>query len=135
MTDIAFEVSLAQPFDQAIDTVTAALKAEGFGILTRIDVDTTLKEKIGADFRRYVILGACNPALAYRALSEDARVGLLLPCNVTVEAEPAGKGVTVRIGNPEVLMAAGGFEVDAGMRAVAQEAREKLERAAVMLRG
>ena len=133
MSDIAIEVTLSLPFDEAIATVTAALKAEGFGILTRIDVDKTLKEKIGADFRRYVILGACNPPLAHRALSHDAHVGLLLPCNVTVEQAPDGEGTIVRIGNPEVLMKAGDFETDPDLASVAAEARARLERAAKAL--
>jgi uncharacterized protein (DUF302 family) len=84
-TQIGFEVEINQPFDQAIDTVTAALKVQGFGVLTRIDVRATLKEKLNADFRPYVILGACNPPLAHQALTTDPWIGLLLPCNVTVE--------------------------------------------------
>ena len=89
-TSLAFEATLAQPFDRAVETVTAALKAEGFGILTRIDVHHTLKEKLGVEFRPYAILGACNPTLAHKALSHYAEAGLLLPCNVTVETSGAG---------------------------------------------
>ena len=84
---LAFEAKLAQPHDRAIETVTAALKSEGFGVLTRIDAHTTFREKLGVEFRPYSILGACNPPLAHRVLSHRAEAGLLLPCNVTVEAD------------------------------------------------
>ncbi len=87
---IAFEVHLNTTYDAALEQVTAALKTEGFGILTKIDVRTTMKEKLDEEFRPFAILGACNPPLAHRALSHDARAGLLLPCNVTVEADPRG---------------------------------------------
>jgi len=131
---LAFEVRLSEPYDKAIEKVTAALKTEGFGILTRIDVHTTLKEKLGAGFRPYAILGACNPPLAHRALEREARVGLLLPCNVTVEAGPEG-GSIVRIGNPEVLLNVGGLGGDAVLGEVAVEVRARLERVAKVLGG
>jgi uncharacterized protein (DUF302 family) len=130
-TSLAFEVKLAEPYDRAIETVTAALKAEGFGVLTRIDVHTTLKEKIGVEFRPYSILGACNPALAHRALSHRAEAGLLLPCNVTVEA--AGKGALVRIGDPDVMLSVGELDRDKTLRAVGAEARARLVRVAEAL--
>jgi uncharacterized protein (DUF302 family) len=78
-------------FEEAIQKVTAALKQEGFGIITEIDVQKTLKEKIDADFRRYRILGACNPGFAYRALQLEDKIGLLMPCNVIVQEHPHGK--------------------------------------------
>ena len=81
--------------------ITAALKEEGFGVLTEIDVAATLKTKINADFRPYVILGACNPALAHRALGADLGIGLLLPCNVCVWEEPGGS--VVSIAKPEAM--------------------------------
>ena len=104
---LACEVKLAQPHDRAIETVTAALKSEGFGVLTRIDAHTTFREKLGVEFRPYSILGACNPPLAHRVLSHRAEAGLLLPCNVTVEAE--GSGSLVRIGDPDVMLSVGGM--------------------------
>ena len=131
---IAFEVALDNaPYEKAIELVTAALKTEGFGILTRIDVRATLKEKINADFRPYAILGACNPPLAHRALSHDAEVGLMLPCNVTVEATPAG-GSVVRIADPDVFLQVGQFQHDKELRAIASEARERLQRAVSTLK-
>lgn len=129
---IAFEVVLDAPYEKAIELVTAALKAEGFGVLTRIDVRATLKEKLDVDFRPYAILGACNPPLAHRALLHDAEVGLMLPCNVTVEAAPAG-GAIVRIGDPDVFLQVGGFADDEELRVIASEARARLQRAATAL--
>lgn len=99
---LGFEVPVNRPMDETIEVVTALLKSEGFGILTRIDVRATLKEKIGVDFRPYVILGACNPPLAQRALEADPWLGLLLPCNVTVEAAGDHSSL-VRITNPELM--------------------------------
>ena len=130
---LAFEVSLPCSYPEAIEKVTTALKAEGFGILTRIDIKETLKEKLGVDFRPYVILGACNPPLAHRALSAQPMAGLLLPCNVTVE-EQAGGGAIVRISNPEVLLAAGGMQEEQALREVGSEARDRLRRVADVLR-
>lgn len=81
-----FAKAIDVPFEQAIERTIAALKAHGFGVLTRIDVQATLKEKIGADFRPYVILGACNPAMAHEALKAEDKIGTMLPCNVVVQA-------------------------------------------------
>jgi uncharacterized protein (DUF302 family) len=112
------------PFDEAIERTTAALKTEGFGVLTRIDVHSTFKEKINVDFRRYVILGACNPPLAHRALSANPDVGLLLPCNVTVQEE-GGKAVVTAV-NPEMML--GVISANSEVKAVAEEAKARLER-------
>lgn len=130
---LAFEVTLPEPYAQAVEKVTAALKVEGFGVLTRIDVDKTLKEKLGADFRSYVIIGACNPPLAHKALAHRADVGLMLPCNVTVETNPAGPGCLVRIADPAVMLSAGDFDRDPVLRDVAAEARARLARVAKAL--
>jgi uncharacterized protein (DUF302 family) len=127
--EIGFEVHMDEPYDAAVEKVIAALKAEGFGVLTSIDVKATLKEKLGEDFRPYIILGACNPPLAHRALSTDAVIGMMLPCNVTVEADPQG-GTIARIANPEVMMQVGALEENTTLIEVAAEARAKLERVA-----
>ena len=126
---IGFEVHLDKPYHQAMEIVVEALKNEGFGVLTRIDVKATLKEKLGEDFRQYAILGACNPPLAHRALSADPAIGLLLPCNMTVE-DAADGGSLVRIMNPEVMMQIGDFGNLQEIRQVASEAKEKLLRVA-----
>jgi uncharacterized protein (DUF302 family) len=130
--EMGFEVRLEGGYEQALEKVTAALKTEGFGVLTRIDVQATMKEKLGVEFRPYAILGACNPPLAHKALSTDAVVGLMLPCNVTVEANPAGDGAIVRIINPEAMMV-GRLGDNAALREVAGQARIKLERVAALL--
>jgi uncharacterized protein (DUF302 family) len=129
---LGFEITLSRPPADALERVAAALKAEGFGILTKIDVRETLKQKLGIDFRPYFILGACNPALAHRALERRADVGLLLPCNITVEANDAG-GTIVRIGDPDSFMALGDMAADSVIRGVAQDARARLERVAAGL--
>jgi uncharacterized protein (DUF302 family) len=126
---LAMEVRLDLPFDEALERVTQALKEQGFGVLTRIDVKDTLKKKLDVDFRDYAILGACNPGLANRALSARPEVGLLLPCNVTVEAADDG-GVLVRIADPDVMMSVGGFEGDEVVSSVAAEARALLAKVA-----
>jgi len=130
--EIGFEVRLDLPYEEAVEKVIAALKEQGFGVLTRIDVRATLKEKLGEDFRPYVILGACNPPLAHRALSQDAVVGLMLPCNVTVEQDPGG-GSTVRIANPEMMMTVGTLQENPALLEVAKLAKDKLERVAESL--
>jgi uncharacterized protein (DUF302 family) len=132
-TDLGYEAKLAMPFEAAIEKVTAAMQAEGFGVLTRIDVQDTFRKKIGADFRPYVILGACNPRLAHKALSSRSEVGLMLPCNVTVES--AGGGVCiVRIADPAMMMTIGDLGSDAALREVGTEARERLTRVVESLR-
>jgi uncharacterized protein (DUF302 family) len=130
-SSIGFEVQIEEAFDQAIDKVTSALKSEGFGILTRIDVHRTMKEKLGEDFRPYAILGACNPPLAFKALSAEPAVGLLLPCNVTVESNPLG-GSLVRIVNPLSMLDLGQFD-SAAVEEVAHQATERLRRVASSL--
>ena len=125
---LGFEVHLDQTYEQALETIAAALKTEGFGILTRIDVKATLKEKLGEDFRPYAILGTCNSPLAHRALSHEAQSGLMLPCNVTVEAAPGDEGGSiVRIVDPAAMLMVGGLDQDSVLQEVASEARDRLE--------
>ncbi len=128
---LAFEARLAATPDLAIERVTDALKAEGFGVLTRIDTHQVFKQKLGIEFRPYTILGACNPTLAHRALAHSALVGLLLPCNVTVEAAPGGS--VVRIANPEAMLLAAGMDRDPAMVELMHDVRDRLERVAAAL--
>jgi uncharacterized protein (DUF302 family) len=130
--EIGFEVKINRTFEEGLEKVVAALKAEGFGVLTKIDMQATLQEKLGEKFRPFIILGACNPPLAHRALSTDPVVGLMLPCNVTVEADPEG-GTLARIANPELMMRIGTLEKNEILKEIAQEARERLERVACAL--
>lgn len=105
MTDFryGFEKQLeSTTVDQAVARVTEALKAEGFGVLTTIDVQDTLQKKIGVDFRGYRILGACNPTLAHRSLEAEPQIGLLLPCNVVVQEGPGGSAI-VSIADPRAM--------------------------------
>jgi uncharacterized protein (DUF302 family) len=124
----AFQVALPDSYEAAIEKVTAALKAEGFGVLTRIDVRATLREKLDKDFRPYVILGACNPSLAYRALDDEPLVGLMMPCNVTVEER--ADGVLVSILNPLVMLGMKPLDGSIVVCNVSNEAHDKLKRVA-----
>ncbi|GET20247.1 DUF302 domain-containing protein [Prolixibacter denitrificans] len=90
-------------FETALDKVTSALKDQGFGVITEIDVKDTLKKKIDVDFRKYKILGACNPALAHQALESNDKIGIMLPCNVVVQETPEGK-IEVSTVNPMEAM-------------------------------
>lgn len=128
MTDqaLAFQATLPIAYADAVDLVREALKNEGFGVLTQIDVKATLKEKLDKDFRPYVILGACNPPLAHRALQTDPLVGVMLPCNVTVEEHPVGALVTIM--NPAAMMGMPPLSENEALSEVAAEARARLER-------
>ncbi len=127
---LAFRVKLDVPYEEAIAKVTAELKKEGFGVLTQIDIKKTLNEKIGVDFRRYAILGACNPKLAHAALSADLDVGMLLPCNVTVYED--GDGSQVSLIDPVGMLAPAGL---GELAAVAEDAQARLGRVAAALAG
>ncbi len=116
--------SLGVPFTEAVERARAALKTEGFGVLCEIDIKDKLREKLGVDFRNYVILGACNPPLAYQALQHELNIGLLLPCNVVVYEEGGGT-VVAAIDAAKMLsvvenpaLAATAEKVNAGLRRV-----------------
>lgn len=125
MTDYGMRTHLDLPYEAAIDRVTSALKAEGFGVLTQIDVKTTLKQKLAVDFRRYIILGACNPSLAYKALTTELEIGLFLPCNVIVYEDDPGDGSVVSIIDPIVMLSA---DINPGLGPVGEEAAARLRR-------
>jgi uncharacterized protein (DUF302 family) len=128
MSSYGFGAHLDLPYETAIARVKDALKAEGFGVLTEIDVRRTLQEKLGVEMAPYVILGACNPPLAHRALEAEPEVGLLLPCNVVVRAE--GDGSRVDIADPEAML---GIVGNPALTALATEARARLTRALTAL--
>lgn len=134
MSDLkyGFETTLAGvEFGEAQRRVTEALQEEGFGVLTEIDVKATLKKKLDAEFRPYVILGACNPVLAKQALEAEPHVGLLLPCNVVVQEAPEG-GVIVSIADPKAMFT---LVEKPNIAAVANEAEERLRRVIAKLEG
>lgn len=111
-------------FDAALEQVTAALKTEGFGIITEIDVQSTFKKKLDVDFKKYRILGACNPHFAYKALTNEDKIGVFLPCNVVVEENETG-GVEVSAVDPIASMMA---VENAALGPLAMEVKEKLQR-------
>ena len=119
-----FSTTLDDDFDTALGRVREALKGEGFGVISEIDIRQTLKDKIGADFRPYVILGACNPTLAHEALQLEDKVGTMLPCNVVVQQ--AGDGVEVAAIDPVASMQAIPNE---GLKDKAGQVADKLRRA------
>ncbi|WP_332825159.1 DUF302 domain-containing protein [Ramlibacter sp.] len=116
-------VEIAGPFNEAVDKVLAALKVEGFGVLSDIDIQKAMKDKLGVDMPAYRILGACNPPLAHQALQADPQIGLLLPCNVTVQ-ETVG-GISVGFLDPQVMVQLTG---NPQAKQVADDAAERLER-------
>ena len=122
-----FGKTIDLPYKQAVEKVRGALKDEGFGILCEIDIKEKLKEKLGVDFRDYVILGACNPPLAYRTLQQEIGIGLLLPCNVIVyETDELGKSEVAAIDAKTMLSVVGSD--NATLNSVANEVNEKLKR-------
>ena len=126
-----FSKTIDLPYEEAVEKTRAALNAEGFGVLSEIDMKEKLKEKLGVDFRNYVILGACNPPLAYKTLQQEINIGLLLPCNVIVyEADEAGKSVVAAIDAKIMLSVVGD---NATLDAVATEVNEKLKRVVAQL--
>lgn len=117
-------IEIAGPFNQALERVQAALKAEGFGVLSDIDIQKAMKEKLGKDMPAYRILGACNPPLAYQALQADPEIGLLLPCNVTVR-QTENERVSVGFLDPQTMVQ---LTNDAAVGVVARDAGERLLR-------
>ena len=123
-----FGVHVNLPYTDAVERTKAALKDQGFGVLTEIDVKATMKQKLDADFRPYVILGACNPPLAHRALTTELDLGLLLPCNVVVYE--TGDGSVVEVMDPVAAMSVVG---NPALEPVALEAKARLEKALAAL--
>ena len=128
-----FEATLDLTFEKAVAHTREVLKTEGFGILTEIDLQAAFREKLGAEFRPYVILGACNPPLAFAAVTADPAIGLMLPCNVTVEAASEGTSI-VRMTDPAVLLGSMSGTVSAELQRVGEDARARLARAMDELR-
>jgi len=122
--DYGIRTTVNVSYEEAIPKVTEALKKEGFGILTEINVKETIKKKLDKDFPKYVILGACNPSLAYQSLTSETEIGLLLPCNVIVYERKDGK-IVVSAQDPEAALSIVGNQAIAP---VAKEARERLVR-------
>lgn len=116
--------TMSESFDKTIERVVDALKQEGFGVLTEIDVSNTMKQKLDVNFRKYRILGACNPTLAHRALTVEDKIGVMLPCNVIVQDLGSGQ-VEVAAIDPTAAMAQVG---NAALSQIAEEVRDKLER-------
>ncbi len=123
-----FAKTIDLPFDKAVGQVREALKQEGFGVLTEIDVRQTLKDKIGVDFRPYLILGACNPTLAYEALQLEDKVGTMLPCNVVVQDVGAGRTEVAAIDPVASMQAIENHELTSKARTVAERLRAAIAR-------
>ncbi len=130
-TSYGFGTTVALPYEAAVERTREALATEGFGVLTEIDVKATLKKKLDVDFRPYIILGACNPPLAYQALSAETEIGLLLPCNVVVHAGERDGESVVSIMDPEAALALTGrpdiAPLAADVKAKLQRVLEKLQ--------
>jgi uncharacterized protein (DUF302 family) len=129
MKDLGIKKELRCTYDEALARAPEALKAEGFGVLTEVDIQATLKAKLGVDFRRYKILGACNPPLAHRALTEDLAVGLMMPCNVVVYEADGGRAVVMAV-DPTLTVAASG---NPELGKLAADIKDRLTRAIAKL--
>ena len=133
MAHYGMQITVKGSFEDVKASVVKALKAQGFGVLTEINVQQTLKEKIGVDFEPYLILGACNPRLAHQALSADRSIGLLLPCNVTLRSL-GGDEVEVSILDPEVMFGVTDPETKTTLATLPQEAKTRLQAALAALK-
>lgn len=129
MSAFGFRKTLRATYDEALLRVPEALKSEGFGVLTEIDIQSTLKQKLGVDFRRYKILGACNPPFAHEALREDLEMGLLLPCNVVVYEDDEHRAIVLAVDPTKTMTGTG----NAKLVALAEAVKEKLTRALAKL--
>lgn len=129
----ALSTTLRTSFEDAVDRTTKALADQGFGVLTTIDVKATLKQKLGEEMENYLILGACNPVLAHRALAVHRQIGQLLPCNVVVRSDPGGDAdaVLVEAMDPQLMVKVTGEQ--AALQEVADEATAKLQAAIAAL--
>ncbi len=128
---LAISTTLRASFEDAVELTRKALFEEGFGVLTEIDIKATLKAKLGEDMENYVILGACNPALAHRAINADRQIGLLLPCNVVVRSDPRDDGIViVDAMDPQIMVQVADRP---GLREVADAAAIKLRAAIAAL--
>ena len=133
MSTYGMDVRLKGTLEEVKASVVEALKDQGFGVLTEIDVQKTLKQKISVDFKPYLILGACNPHLAHKALSTDESIGLLLPCNVVLRQE--GNEVDVSILDPEMMFSVVEPETKKALAGLPQEAKSRLQAALAKLTG
>lgn len=131
---LGYEVDVPLPFLDAVGAAKDALKAEGFGVLTEIDLQGAFRDKLGRSFRPYTILGACNPPLAFAAVSADPAMGLLLPCNVTVELQDETHS-RVRLVDPRAMLSAAPGGLSSELTAVAADAHARIERVVGALRG
>jgi uncharacterized protein (DUF302 family) len=129
MSRFGIRKELRASYDEALPRVTEALKSEGFGVLTEIDMQSTLKQKLGVTFRRYKILGACNPPIAHQALSEDLVAGLLLPCNVVVYEGDDRRAVVMAVDPMQTVAATDNRQ----LATIAETVKEKLARALARL--
>ncbi|TCN58418.1 uncharacterized protein DUF302 [Rhodococcus sp. SMB37] len=125
--DLALSTTLRAPLAEAVERTRKALSEQGFGVLTEIDMQATLKSKLDADLEDYIILGACNPPLAHRAVTADPQIGLLLPCNVVVRRDRTDpEAVVIDAMNPQLMMQ---FADEEGLREVAEAATAALQSA------
>jgi uncharacterized protein (DUF302 family) len=128
MTDYGFSKTIDVPYEAAVEKVKATLKDEGFGVLTTIDVKETLKKKLDVDFRKYVILGACNPPFAYKTLQAEIEIGLLLPCNVIVYENDDGKSAVSAIDPIKMVSIVDNPELEEIAKEVSAKLRKAIEK-------